>query len=206
MVKTPYSAKRTPCVLLRKETTMNEAGNCVPARSARPPQYTWATEDLYPSDRAWLEDMEAAKTMAADLGKFSGTLAESAENLLAYLQSKTIRMRKNGAKTGLFWMCLVLGILYTLGGVITLLMPEVKTLPQKSFFYCLALKSVWASAVTTIESMAFINCSSMASASFPSVTKIGYWVFMDCKKLATLSFGSVITSINDAAFLTFPVS
>lgn len=67
---------------------MNEAGNCVPARSALPPQYTWATEDLYPSDRAWLEDMEAAKTMAADIGKFSGTLAESAENLLAYLQSR----------------------------------------------------------------------------------------------------------------------
>lgn len=68
-------------------------------------------------------------------------------------------------------------------GTITLLMPEVKTLPQKSFFYCLALKSVWASAVTTIESMAFINCSSMASASFPSVTKIGYWVFHGLQKV-----------------------
>ena len=44
--------------------------------------------------------------------------------VLAYLQSKTIRMKKSGGKTALFWLCLVMGTLYTLGGLITVFMPE----------------------------------------------------------------------------------
>lgn len=67
---------------------MNEAGKSVPDRSAVLPQYTWATEDLYPSDQAWRDDMETAKAMASDILRFGGTLAASADNLLAYLQSR----------------------------------------------------------------------------------------------------------------------
>ena len=67
---------------------MNEAGKTVPERRAVRPQYTWATEDLYASDQAWQDDVEAAKAMAAHIAQFCGTLAASADNLLAYLQSR----------------------------------------------------------------------------------------------------------------------
>ena len=67
---------------------MNEAGKSVPKRSAVLPQYTWATEDLYPSDQAWKEDVEAVKAMASDIRRFCGTLAASADDLLAYLRCR----------------------------------------------------------------------------------------------------------------------
>ena len=45
---------------------------------------TWAMEDLYASDAAWLEDLEKLKTLGAKLPEYAGKLAKSAQILLEY--------------------------------------------------------------------------------------------------------------------------
>ena len=45
---------------------------------------TWAMEDLYASDAAWLEDLEKLKTLGAKLPEYAGKLSASAQTLLEY--------------------------------------------------------------------------------------------------------------------------
>ena len=45
---------------------------------------TWAMEDLYASDAAWLEDLEKLKTLGAKLPEYAGKLSASAQILLEY--------------------------------------------------------------------------------------------------------------------------
>ena len=62
-----------------------EEMNKIRSREQIPVEDTWATEDLYPTDAAWEQELE---TLAADkqtLSAYAGHLGESAENLLAYL-------------------------------------------------------------------------------------------------------------------------
>ena len=44
----------------------------------------WAVEDMYPSDEAWMADLEKMKALSAELAAFAGRLGESAATLLDY--------------------------------------------------------------------------------------------------------------------------
>lgn len=46
----------------------------------------WAIEDLYPSDEAWMEDLEKLKADTAELAAYAGKLGQDAKTLLAYAQ------------------------------------------------------------------------------------------------------------------------
>ena len=58
----------------------------IPKRSEAEKQYTWATEDLFPTDEAWEQALEAAKVYPAEVAAFRGRLGESAQTLYEYLQ------------------------------------------------------------------------------------------------------------------------
>ena len=69
----------------------------IPLRSEQKKEDTWATEDMYPTDEAWEEEL---KTIAEDqkfLSAFAGKLTESPENLFAYLE----RLEATNAKSEL---------------------------------------------------------------------------------------------------------
>lgn len=55
-------------------------------RSEADPKYTWATEDLFASDEAWLEEWKACGTIAGQLESYKGRLGESAATLLEWLK------------------------------------------------------------------------------------------------------------------------
>ena len=62
-----------------------EEFNRIRERSEIPVEDTWATEDLYPTDEAWEQEL---KTLAADretLASYAGKLSKSAQDLYAYL-------------------------------------------------------------------------------------------------------------------------
>lgn len=55
-------------------------------RSEVEKQYTWAIEDLYPSDEAWEQEYKQAEAMLEQFQGYEGKLGDSAEILLSYLQ------------------------------------------------------------------------------------------------------------------------
>lgn len=58
-------------------------------RSEVPVEFTWNLEDLYPTDDAWLEDLEALQKAVTELAPaYKGKLSESAKTLLSYLQKQ----------------------------------------------------------------------------------------------------------------------
>jgi oligoendopeptidase F len=56
------------------------------SREEIPEKYTWDFTDMYASDEAWREDVEALKSRIDEVERFRGTLTESASNLLRALQ------------------------------------------------------------------------------------------------------------------------
>jgi len=57
----------------------------IPQRSEIAAEDKWATEDLYPSDEAWEQEMATVAEDAKELASFAGHLGESAQQLCAYL-------------------------------------------------------------------------------------------------------------------------
>ena len=55
-------------------------------RSEIPVEDTWALEDLYVSDEAWEQELKTLEEDQVYLAAFAGKLAESAENLYAYME------------------------------------------------------------------------------------------------------------------------
>ena len=55
-------------------------------RSEVKKEFTWSIEDLYPSDQAWQEDLDKAKTLKDRILSFKGKLGASSESLLAFYQ------------------------------------------------------------------------------------------------------------------------
>lgn len=53
-------------------------------RSEVPEEFTWNLKDIFESDEAWLEELEALKAFPEKIAALQGKLGESAENLLAY--------------------------------------------------------------------------------------------------------------------------
>ncbi|MBR4700636.1 MAG: oligoendopeptidase F [Oscillospiraceae bacterium] len=55
-------------------------------RSEIAEQDRWAVEDMYPTDEAWMEDLEKLKKLSEELAGFSGKLGNDAKTLLAYAE------------------------------------------------------------------------------------------------------------------------
>ena len=58
----------------------------IPLRSEQALQNCWAVEDIFPSDAAWNEALDACKSLPEEIASYAGRLGESAQTLLAYLQ------------------------------------------------------------------------------------------------------------------------
>ncbi|MGI6255807.1 MAG: oligoendopeptidase F [Acutalibacter sp.] len=58
----------------------------IPLRSQVDPQYTWATTDLYATDKDWEAQIPQIQAMVEKLKSCRGTLGKSAQQLLAFLK------------------------------------------------------------------------------------------------------------------------
>ncbi len=58
----------------------------IPVRSQVDPQFTWATTDLFATDKAWEAEIPKLREILEKLKGYQGKLGESGENLLAFLQ------------------------------------------------------------------------------------------------------------------------
>ncbi len=56
----------------------------IPKRSEVPEEFTWALEDIYPSDEAWAEDLEKMKTYPEKISSFKGKVSADPEALLEF--------------------------------------------------------------------------------------------------------------------------
>ncbi len=56
----------------------------IPERAEIAEKDRWAVEDMYPSDEAWMEDLDKLKALSAELAAFAGTLGRNAKTLLDY--------------------------------------------------------------------------------------------------------------------------
>ena len=59
-------------------------GKTILPRSEVPEEFTWDLSDVFASDEAWSEELEALKAYPERLAAFAGTLGESAKTLLAW--------------------------------------------------------------------------------------------------------------------------
>lgn len=57
-----------------------------PKRSEVPEEMTWNLKDMFESDQAWMAEYEAMKEFPAKIAAFQGTLARSAQDLLAWFR------------------------------------------------------------------------------------------------------------------------
>ena len=58
----------------------------IPKRSEVPEEMTWNLKDMLESDQAWMAEYEAMKEFPAKIAAFQGTLARSAQDLLAWFR------------------------------------------------------------------------------------------------------------------------
>ena len=58
----------------------------IPVRADADPNYTWALEDIYPSDDAWDAAYAEAQNFSRQISAFRGRLGSSARTLLEFLQ------------------------------------------------------------------------------------------------------------------------
>ena len=58
----------------------------LPKREEVPAELTWRLEDIYPDEALWEQELQEAKELAAEVGKFEGRLGESARNLYEALK------------------------------------------------------------------------------------------------------------------------
>lgn len=58
----------------------------IPKRSEVPEEMTWNLKDMFESDQAWMAEYETMKEFPAKIAAFQGTLARSAQDLLAWFR------------------------------------------------------------------------------------------------------------------------
>lgn len=58
----------------------------IPVRADANPKYTWALEDIYPSDEAWDAAYAEAQNFSRQISAYRGRLGSSAQTLLEFLQ------------------------------------------------------------------------------------------------------------------------
>ena len=59
----------------------------LPKREEVPAELTWRLEDIYPDEALWEQELQEAKELAAEVGKFEGRLGESARILYEALKA-----------------------------------------------------------------------------------------------------------------------
>ena len=59
----------------------------LPKREEVPAEMTWRLEDIYPDEALWEQELQEAKELAAEVGKFEGRLGESARILYEALKA-----------------------------------------------------------------------------------------------------------------------
>lgn len=72
-------------------------GKTILPRSEVPEEFTWDLRDVFASDEAWNEELEALKAYPERLAAFAGTLGESAKTLLDWFTLSdeiTVRVSK----------------------------------------------------------------------------------------------------------------
>ena len=57
----------------------------IPVRSQLNPGDCWAVEDIFPTEEAWAQALEACKDLPQEIAAYKGRLGESAQTLLRYL-------------------------------------------------------------------------------------------------------------------------
>lgn len=62
------------------------AENRIPKRSEVDKKFTWALEDIYPTDKDWENDLEKLKAFPERIVAYKGRLSENADTLLEYLK------------------------------------------------------------------------------------------------------------------------
>ena len=65
---------------------MDNTTQSVPHRDQVDLQHCWNLEKLYPSDKAWEIDFQYFQTQSQAIDAYRGTIGESVETLLAYLE------------------------------------------------------------------------------------------------------------------------
>ena len=73
----------------------------IPKRSEVPEEMTWNLKDMFESDQAWMAEYEAMKEFPAKIAAFQGTLARSAQDLLAWFRLQDeieLRQRAHGLR------------------------------------------------------------------------------------------------------------
>ena len=68
--------------------------NRIPNRNELDKSVCWAVEDIFPSDEAWEQELEACKNLPAEAAAYEGRLGESGETLLAYLDASEDASRR----------------------------------------------------------------------------------------------------------------
>ena len=61
----------------------------IPARNEVDPAYTWAVEDIFPSDEAWEDAVTQLRQLCTKISACQGTLGESAQNLYTFKTLET---------------------------------------------------------------------------------------------------------------------
>ena len=119
-------------------------------RSEIPVEYTWALEDLYPSDAAWEETLATLDQDIKALSSYAGKLAESAQTLNAYL----LLMEEVGSKCELLanycmrksdqntaescYQAMVgkfMGVYVSLGAAISFETPEIMEISDETWYF-----------------------------------------------------------------------
>ena len=55
-------------------------------RNDIPMEHRWATEDLYPSDEAWEQELERMIAQGKEMATYAGTVGRDAKTLLTYMK------------------------------------------------------------------------------------------------------------------------
>lgn len=72
--------------MVKDEKNMTEKMKKIPARSEIAKAYQWCLEDLFASDEAWETECSAVSALTEAFAEYPGTLSQSADRLLSYLQ------------------------------------------------------------------------------------------------------------------------
>lgn len=88
-------------------------------------------------------------------------------------------------------------------GSLSIVLADLTTIPDGTFNYCAALKSVSAPMATSVGNSTFMACKGLEKVTLDAATTIGDMAFFDCTNLKELTFGGVITEIGEMAFATW---
>ncbi|MBR5541543.1 MAG: leucine-rich repeat domain-containing protein [Bacteroides sp.] len=82
----------------------------------------------------------------------------------------------------------------------TLLMPNVTTVENETFYGCASLAGISLPAATSVGNSAFLGCTSLVSVSLPAATSVGQAAFYGCTSLVSVSLPAATTVENETFY------